>query len=49
MKEGSEAQAICILSIADEGGDKYYGVGIRQYTTTAAFKSIISAINRKWR
>jgi 2-isopropylmalate synthase len=49
LKEGSEAQAICILSIADEGGDKYYGVGISQNTTTAAFKSIISAINRKWR
>ena len=49
LKEGSEAQAICILSIADEDGEKYYGVGISQNTTTAALKSIISAINRKWR
>ena len=49
LKEGSEAQAICILAINDDEGNKYYGVGISQNTTTAAFKSIIAAINRKWR
>ena len=49
LKEGSEAQAICILAINDDVGNKYYGVGISQNTTTAAFKSIIAAINRKWR
>jgi 2-isopropylmalate synthase len=49
LKEGSEAQAISILAINDEDGNKYYGVGISQNTTTAAFKSIVAAINRKWR
>ena len=49
LKEGSEAQAICILSISDEAQNKFYGVGISQNTTTAAFKSIVAAINRKWR
>lgn len=49
LNEGSEAQAICILAITDEDGNKHYGVGISQNTTTAAFKSIIAAINRKWR
>lgn len=49
LNEGSEAQAICILSISDDDQNKFYGVGISQNTTTAAFKSIIAAINRKWR
>ena len=49
LKEGSQAQAICILAINDDAGNKYYGVGISQNTTTAAFRSIIAAINRKWR
>ena len=49
LNEGAEAQAICILAIMDEAGNRYYGVGISQNTTTAAFKSIISAINRKWK
>ena len=49
LNEGSEAQAICILAITDEYGNKYYGVGISQNTITAAFKSIIAAINRKWK
>ena len=48
LNECSEAQAICILSISDYKQNKYYGVGIRHNTTTAAFKSIIAAINRKW-
>jgi 2-isopropylmalate synthase len=49
LNEGSEAQAICILALTDEDGNKFYGVGISTNTTTAAFKSIIAAINRKWR
>jgi 2-isopropylmalate synthase len=49
LNEGSEAQAICILSITDNEGNKHYGVGISQNTTTAAFNSIIAAINRRWR
>jgi 2-isopropylmalate synthase len=49
LNEGSEAQAISILSISDDLQRKYYGVGISKNTTTAAFKSIIAAINRKWR
>jgi len=49
LGEGKDAQAICILAINDDKGDVYYGVGISQNTTTAAFKSIISAINRKWK
>ncbi|MFT7221604.1 MAG: 2-isopropylmalate synthase [Candidatus Azotimanducaceae bacterium] len=49
MTEGAEAQAICILAITDEEDNRYYGVGISQNTTTAAFKSIIAAVNRKWR
>jgi len=48
LNEGAEAQAICILALADDDGNKYYGVGISQNTTTAAYKSIIAAINRKW-
>jgi 2-isopropylmalate synthase len=48
LNEGSEARAICILSISDEAQNKFYGVGISQNTTTAAFKSIIAAINRRW-
>lgn len=49
MEQGKEAQAICIVAITDEKENKYYGVGISQNTVTAAFKSIIAAINRKWR
>ena len=49
LNEGSEAQAICILAITDDAAERYYGVGISQNTITAAFKSIIAAINRKWR
>jgi 2-isopropylmalate synthase len=48
LNEGKEAQAICILAISDEDTNKYYGVGISQNTTTAAFKSILAATNRKW-
>ncbi len=48
LNEGAHAQAICILAITDDAGNRYYGVGISQNTTTAAFKSIIAAVNRKW-
>ena len=49
LNEGAEAQAICILAITDERANRYYGVGISQNTTTAAFKSIIASINQKWK
>ncbi|XOV90104.1 MAG: 2-isopropylmalate synthase [Pseudomonadota bacterium] len=49
LNEGKEAQAICILAITDDKENRYYGVGISQSTVTAAFRSIIAAINRKWR
>ena len=49
LNEGSEAQAICIIVVADEQKIRHYGVGLSQNTTTAAFGSIIAAINRKWR
>tara|TARA_B100000676_G_scaffold76699_1_gene76247 strand:+ start:430 stop:2142 length:1713 start_codon:yes stop_codon:yes gene_type:complete len=49
LNEGKEAQAICILAITDEKTNRYYGVGISQNTTTAAFRSIIAAVNRMWR
>lgn len=49
LNEGKEAQAICIVAITDDKQNKYYGVGISQSTVTAAFQSIIAAINRKWR
>ena len=48
LNEGKEAQAICILAISDEKRGSYYGVGISQNTITAAYSSIIAAINRKW-
>lgn len=49
LNEGSEAQAICIITIVDEQQQRFYGVGLSQNTTTAAFGSIIAAVNRKWR
>ena len=49
LGEGKEAKAICILAITDDKGNRYYGVGISQNTITAAFQSIIAAINRKWK
>lgn len=49
LNEGKEARAICILAITDDKENRYYGVGISQNTITAAFQSIIAAINRKWR
>jgi len=49
LNEGSQAQAICIIAITDEEQSKFYGVGLSQNTITAAFGSIIAAINRKWR
>lgn len=49
LGEGKDAQAICILAITDDKHAVFYGVGISQNTTTAAFKAIIAAINRKWK
>ena len=49
LNEGNEAQAICILALMDDQERKHYGVGISRSTVTAAFRSIIASINRKWR
>ena len=49
MGTGSDAQAICIVSIEDkEEGQRCYGVGISRNTTTTALNAIISAMNRRW-
>jgi 2-isopropylmalate synthase len=46
---GSDAQAICIVSIEDkEEGQRCYGVGISRNTTTTALNAVISAMNRRW-
>jgi 2-isopropylmalate synthase len=49
MNAGSEAKAISIIAISGGNTDKCFGVGMSQNTTTAAFKSIVAAINRLWR
>lgn len=50
MGMGSDAQAICIVSIEDrEEGQRCYGLGLSRNTTTTAFNAIISAMNRRWR
>ena len=50
MGTGSDAQAICIVSIEDrEEGQRCYGLGLSRNTTTTAFNAIISAMNRRWR
>ena len=46
---GSDAQAICIVSIEDrEEGQRCYGIGLSRNTTTTALNAIISAMNRRW-
>ena len=46
---GSDAQAICIVSIEDrEEGRRCYGIGLSRNTTTTALNAIISAMNRRW-
>ena len=46
---GSDAQAICIVSIEDrEEGQRCYGIGLSRNTTTTAFNAVISAMNRRW-
>jgi len=46
---GSDAQAICIVSVEDrEEGQRCYGIGLSRNTTTTAFNAIISAMNRRW-
>ena len=49
LGEGQDAQAICVVAITDQDENKFYGVGLSRSTVTASFKSIIAAINRKWR
>ena len=48
LNEGSEAKAISIIAISDAHSSKCFGVGISPNTTTAAFRSIIAALNRLW-
>ncbi len=49
LNEGSGAKAISIIAISDAQSSKCFGVGISPNTTTAAFRSIIAALNRLWR
>ena len=49
LNEGSNAKAISIIAVNDGESTKHFGVGISPNTTTAAFHSIIAALNRKWR
>ena len=49
LNEGSNAKAISIIAVNDGESIKHFGVGISPNTTTAAFHSIIAALNRKWR
>jgi 2-isopropylmalate synthase len=49
LGEGSDAQAICLLSVASDGGKPCYGVGISRNTIAASLYAIISALNRRWR
>ncbi|MEM7077888.1 MAG: 2-isopropylmalate synthase [Pseudomonadota bacterium] len=49
LGSGSDAQAICILSIEDEAsGGQCYGIGVSRNTITASLNAIISAMNRRW-
>jgi 2-isopropylmalate synthase len=48
LGSGSDAQAICILSIDDPAGGQCYGIGISRNTITASLHAIISAMNRRW-
>ena len=46
---GTDAQAICILSIDDPDSDsRCYGLGISRNTITASLNAVVSALNRRW-
>ena len=46
---GTDAQAICILSIDDpDSGSRCYGLGISRNTITASLNAVVSALNRRW-
>ncbi len=49
LGQGSDAQAICLLSIVGDEGSPCYGVGVSRNTITASLNAIISALNRRWR
>ena len=49
LATGSDAQAICLLAIADADGGRCYGVGVSQNTITASFKGVVAAMNRRWK
>ena len=49
LGQGADAQAICILAIADENsGARCYGIGVSRNTITASLNAIVSAMNRRW-
>ncbi len=48
LGEGSDAKAICVLAIEEEGGGRCYGIGVSRNTITASLHAIISAMNRRW-
>ena len=46
---GTDAQAICILSIDDpDANSRCYGLGISRNTITASLNAVVSALNRRW-
>ncbi len=48
LDTGSDAQAICILSIDDDDAGSCYGIGVSRNTITASLHAIIAAMNRRW-
>ena len=48
MGSGSDAQAICILSIEGDDQGRCFGIGLSRNTMTASLNAIISAMNRRW-
>ena len=49
LDAGSDAQALCLLAIEDEGRGACYGIGLSRNTITASLAAIVSAMNRRWK
>ncbi|MEM1437106.1 MAG: 2-isopropylmalate synthase, partial [Pseudomonadota bacterium] len=49
LDAGSDAQALCLLAIEDEGRGPCYGIGLSRNTITASLAAIVSAMNRRWK
>lgn len=49
LDSGSDAQALCLLSIDDEARGPCYGIGLSRNTITASLIAIVSALNRRWK